>query len=112
MIGDAIENCCQYFDNFNPRKSKNPYGYFSAVIWWAFIRRIHKEKKFLYTKYKLTEQLGILDERGQLENDEGVNNQFELYENISEFIGNYESKMKPKAVKKETVKVQKKSKGS
>ena len=52
MISDGVENCLQYIDNFNPDKSKNPFAYFTQIIYFAFLRRIQKEKKYLYTKYK------------------------------------------------------------
>lgn len=42
MLGDGIENCLRYFDNFNI-KYKNPFGYFTQITWFAFIRRIKKE---------------------------------------------------------------------
>ena len=29
MIGDGIENCLQYVNNFDPEKSKNPFSYFT-----------------------------------------------------------------------------------
>ena len=45
MISDGIENCVQYIHNFDPEKSKNPFSYFTQVCWYAFIRRISKEKK-------------------------------------------------------------------
>jgi len=93
MVADAIENCIMYFDNFDPKKSKNPFAYFTQIIYFAFIRRIQKEKKQLYVKYKSTEQKGVLDEFEQFESDEGGGNnrQYEgLYENISEFIDTYE----------------------
>ena len=45
MILYGIENCIQYFDNFNPEKSKNPFAYFTQIIYFAFLRRIDKEKK-------------------------------------------------------------------
>lgn len=101
MVGDAIENCIMYFDNFDPTKSSNPFAYFTQITYYAFLRRIHKEKKQLYVKYKATEQMGILDEFEQLELEDGTTKQFELYDNISEFIGNYEeTKRKKKQVKK------------
>lgn len=56
MISDGIENCLVYIDNFDPDKSSNPFGYFTQIIFFAFIRRIQKEKKHTYTKYKLIEQ--------------------------------------------------------
>ena len=45
MISDGIENCLQYIDNFNPDKSNNPFAYFTQIIYFAFLRRIQKEKK-------------------------------------------------------------------
>jgi hypothetical protein len=50
MICDGIENCIQYFRNFDPDKSKNPFAYFTQIIYFAFLRRIAKEKKQLYVK--------------------------------------------------------------
>lgn len=57
MIGDGIENCLQYINNFNPEKSNNPFAYFTQIIWCAYLRRIEKEKKYLYIKYKATEHM-------------------------------------------------------
>ena len=100
MIGDAIENCVMYFDNFDPKRFKNPFAYFTQITWYAFIRRIQKEKKQLYTKYKSAEHQGIMGDAEFMENDDGTVRQVELYENISDFIGNYEDakekKKKPK----------------
>jgi len=45
MISDGIENCLQYLDNFNPKKTNNPFAYFTQIIYYAFVRRIQKEKK-------------------------------------------------------------------
>ena len=90
MISDGIENCLMYFRNFDPLKSKNPFAYFTQIIYFAFLRRIQKEKKQLYVKYKATEQIGILDEFELLEDSDGNTKQFELYDNISEFIFNFE----------------------
>mgnify|MGYP001226335360 FL=1 len=56
MIGDGIENCLQYVNNFNPEKSKNPFSYFTQIIYYAFIRRIQKEKKQTHTKHKIIEK--------------------------------------------------------
>jgi hypothetical protein len=101
MMSDGIENCLMYFDNFDPSKSKNPFAYFTQIIYYAFLRRIQKEKKQLYVKYKATEQMGILDEMELMEFEDGTSRQFELYDNIAEFIENYEeAKEKKKEVKK------------
>jgi hypothetical protein len=96
MISDGIENCLMYFRNFDPAKSNNPFAYFTQIIYYAFLRRIMKEKKQLYVKYKATEQIGILDEFEMQEDSDGNMKQFELYDNISEFIYNFEENKKKK----------------
>lgn len=55
MVADALENATNAVYSFNTDKTNNPFGYFSIVIYYAFIRRIQKEKKQLYVKYKLAE---------------------------------------------------------
>ena len=55
MIGDGIENCLMYAHNFDPDKSKNPFSYFTQIIYYAFLRRIQKEKKQNYIKYRMLE---------------------------------------------------------
>jgi hypothetical protein len=54
MMSDGIENCLMYFGNFDATKSKNPFAYFTQIIYYAFLRRIQKEKKQTYVKYKAT----------------------------------------------------------
>ena len=56
MISDGIENSLKYINNFDPEKSSNPFGYFTQIIYYAFVRRIQREKRHLYTKYKLINQ--------------------------------------------------------
>ena len=55
MVSDGIENCLQYAQNFNPEKSKNPFAYFTQIIYYAFLRRIAKEKKQTHVRNKLIE---------------------------------------------------------
>ena len=56
MICDGIENCVRYIHNFNPDKSKNPFAYFTQIIYYAFLRRIQQEKKQLEIKNKILEK--------------------------------------------------------
>lgn len=58
MISDGIENCVQYIDRFNPEKSTNPFAYFTQIIYFAFLRRIQREKKQLEIKNKILERSG------------------------------------------------------
>ena len=52
MICDAIENCIQYLGNFNTEKSDNAFAYVTQICYYAFLRRIQKEKKQVFIKQK------------------------------------------------------------
>jgi len=62
MVSDGIENSVMYASNFNPEKSTNPFAYFTQIIYYAFLRRIEKEKKQLYIKYKTMEEYSSLED--------------------------------------------------
>jgi len=72
MISDGIENCLQYMDNFDPEKSKNPFAYFTQIIYYAFIRRIQKEKKQQEVKQKMIANFGEEQMMDQLAGDDTV----------------------------------------
>lgn len=57
MICDGIENCVQYIHNFDINKT-NPFAYFTQIVYYAFLRRIAKEKKQLEIKSKIIERSG------------------------------------------------------
>jgi DNA-directed RNA polymerase specialized sigma subunit len=59
MISDGIENCLTAVAKFDPSKSSNPFAYYTQIVYFAFIRRIQKEKKQQATKYKIIENLDI-----------------------------------------------------
>lgn len=96
MVSDAIENCIMYFENFDPAKSSNPFAYFTQICWYAFVRRIAKEKKQQYVKYKATENFGTLDEEELRELGDGTISQIQIYDNLYEFIEQYENSTKEK----------------
>ena len=58
MVSDGVENCVQYIDNFDPTKSKNPFAYFTQIVYFAFLRRIAKEKRQMDIRDKLIEKNG------------------------------------------------------
>ena len=70
MISDGIENCLQYMSNFDPAKSKNPFAYFTQIIYYAFIRRIQKEKKQQLVKSRLIVNSGVESMMDQLAGDD------------------------------------------
>lgn len=69
MILDAIENCLIYMNNFDPKKSSNPFAYFTQITYYAFVRRIQKEKRHLQTKYKYIESLDLSELLSQQDMD-------------------------------------------
>ena len=109
MISDGIENCVQYMNNFNPEKSKNPFAYFTQIIYYAFIRRIQKEKKQLYIKYKTMDSNASLRDNVEISADDTQNYVYETMTNdqkvnMYDFISNFEDAKKKKkvATKKKT----------
>ena len=83
MILDGIENCITYIDNFNPEKSKNPFAYFTQITYYAFLRRIQKEKKQLDTKYKYIQNL---DMQSIIDGEEGQGGSAEFIEYMKKQI--------------------------
>ena len=110
MIGDCIENCIQYIKNFNPEKSSNPFAYFTQIIYYAFIRRIQKEKKQLYIKYKTMQSAPSLLENVEVsinDNVKGYNQETmntDQKANMYNFIKNFEDAKKAKSVAKKPTK--------
>jgi hypothetical protein len=109
MISDGIENCVQYMNNFNAEKSKNPFAYFTQIIYYAFVRRIQKEKKQLYIKYKTMDTKASLGDNIDIsQHDQDQNYVYETMThdqkvNMYDFISNFEeSKKKKKVDKKKT----------
>ena len=70
---DAVENCLKAIENYNIEASTrtgkpNAFSYFTQISWYAFLRRIEKEKKQQDIKLKYIAQSGIeefLDESGE-----------------------------------------------
>lgn len=61
MINDGIENAIKYgIKNFDGRKYQNPFAYFTQIIYFAFLRRIEKEKTQTYIKHKVMQRSVIM----------------------------------------------------
>ena len=76
MISDGIENCLQYLNNFDGEKSNNPFAYFTQIIYYAFIRRIQKEKKQVTIKQRMIADANYDDLVLQPGEDREFKNQF------------------------------------
>jgi hypothetical protein len=102
MILDAIENCLTYMDNFDPAKSSNPFAYFTQITYYAFVRRIQKEKKHLQLKYKYIASLDV-DSIIRQAHDEGTHtNEFVKYLQKQADAANQELNITDKEIKKIT----------
>ena len=104
MISDGIENCVSYIDNFDPDKSDNPFAYFTQIIYFAFLRRIQKEKKQLYIKHKSLENsliMNTLIEQNEFDDSEFAPVYVDMEnENMNEFIMAFEDNLDKKKIKR------------
>ena len=73
MVMDAVENCLKAINNYDiaaaTRTGKpNAFAYFTQITWYAFLRRIAKEKKQQEIKMKYIANSGaedfMIDENG------------------------------------------------
>jgi hypothetical protein len=106
MIGDAVENCILYFDDYNPDIGKNPFAYFTQIIYYAFLRRINKEQKNRYIIYKNFQETIINNGHESLLTDSDDNHllSVSMYDNISVFMSKFEEKEREKKEKRKKVK--------
>ena len=64
MVMDAVENCLKAIENYNieaaTRSGKpNAFAYFTQISWYAFLRRIQKEKKQQDIKLKFISEADV-----------------------------------------------------
>lgn len=66
MVMDAVENCLRAIENYNidattRTGTPNAFSYFTQISWYAFLRRIQKEKKQQDIKNRYITTSGIAD---------------------------------------------------
>jgi hypothetical protein len=106
MKSDAIENCLMYFDNFDSDKYSNPFAYFTQIIYYAFHRRIAKEEKNRYIMYKKFQEsvLDTADASLMVDIDDNHVMNHQMYDNLNEFIKNFETRELAKKEKRKQAK--------
>jgi DNA-directed RNA polymerase specialized sigma24 family protein len=107
MVADGIENAIRALNNFDPAKSANPFAYFTQIIYYAFLRRITKEKTLLYTKQKMYTSMAVMGELYDDASGTDLSNSQSSYatEYMNDFVTEYEKNLE----KKKVLKVKKKS---
>lgn len=101
MISDGIENCLTAVEKFDPERGMNPFAYFTQITFFAFVRRIQKEKKQQATKYKMLENIDIDQIVAQSEgNEELVNHLMEMVRKQVDTIDPDRRNIKTKSSKK------------
>lgn len=80
MVMDAVENCLRAINNYNPNAvtrtgTPNAFAYFTQICYFAFLRRIEKEKKQQDIKFKFIEQSGIEEFIANTQGDDTHNEQ-------------------------------------
>lgn len=109
MISDGIENCLLAVHNFDPTK-KNPFSYFTQIVFFAFLRRIEKEKKQMYLKYRvisdsdIVEQLNTLIDLDESHIVKKYLNYFNSFDNYCTFEETRKEKLRGRKKKKKKIK--------
>lgn len=96
MVMDAVENCLRAITNYNPNAetrtgTQNAFSYFTQICFFAFLRRIEKEKKQQDIKFKFIEQSGIEEFIAQIEGDDTHGEQA-FIDSLRERIGRIKEK--------------------
>ena len=103
MVMDAVENCLKAIENYNleaaTRSGKpNAFAYFTQISWYAFLRRIAKEKKQQDIKFKFIEKMGIEDFVAMGMDNEGAEQTMAYVDTLRQRIGTVRTK--DEAIKK------------
>jgi hypothetical protein len=79
MVMDAVENCLKAIENYDIDKATrtgnpNAFAYFTQISWYAFLRRIEKEKKQQEIRLKYISESGIenMVSQEEYDNDDAI----------------------------------------
>lgn len=112
MVMDAVENCLKAIKNYNidaATRTGNPnaFAYFTQISWYAFLRRLAKEKQQQDIRLKYIDSVGIeeLIEHSDDANVESANRAFvdELRDRINQVHNRDELLKEYKTTEKEKV---------
>ena len=106
MVAEGALACCAKILNFDTDITTNAFGYFSRIVWYAFLEVIDDEKTKAYVKAK--SYYNMIDEHGnpfeyEDEDEHDIQNDFIPYFDVEEFERkDKEKRAKIKDKKRET----------
>jgi len=115
MVMDGVENCLKAIMNYNidtatRTGTPNAFSYFTQICYYAFLRRLAKEKRQQYIRFKYMEDAGVeefLQETGDVNVDAGnrafvdsLRDRIEQVHNRDELLKEYGKKDKEETKKK------------
>jgi len=115
MVMDAVENCLKAITNYNidtatRTGTPNAFAYFTQISYYAFLRRLAKEKRQQDIRFKYMEDAGVehfLQETGDANVDAGnrafvdsLRDRIEQVHNRDELLKEYKQKDKKSAADK------------
>lgn len=97
MVMDGVENCLRAINNYKietATRTGNPnaFSYFTQICFFAFIRRITKEKKQQDIKFRFIERMGIEDFAQMGMDDAGAQQTMEYVDTLRQRIDQIRTK--------------------
>ena len=97
MVMDGVENCLRAINNYKietATRTGNPnaFSYFTQICFFAFIRRITKEKKQQEIKFRFIEKMGIEDFAAMGMDDQGAQQTMEYVDTLRQRIDKIRTK--------------------
>ena len=119
MVMDAVENCLKAILNYNieaATRTGNPnaFAYFTQICYYAFLRRIAKEKKQQDIKFKFIEKAGIEDLIAYVDENDAGDTERMFVDELKQRIGQvkaHDNEIKKFADKEKTKAKENKKKG-
>lgn len=93
MISDAWLQCLEYLDTFDPERSTSAFSFFTQTCYNRFILTIKTEKKEMYIRTRMMIDMPANGELADVDDeDHSMDNVEVAYENMHEFVREYEEK--------------------
>lgn len=115
LIDRAVEACIRYLHNFDPKKSENPFSYFTQTCYYSVMNSLEIEEKETYVKYKSILDAISCNMGADFDSEEDAAAMFVMnvemdLTHIEEYVHRFEAKMQRKRDKDKAGAITKESK--